>query len=69
MARDASGESRVVGRPEVSSTRSDGETIFIPESQFGSRRLLSYVGLTLRAPPIGHLPSPLRLRGRAGAPM
>ena len=46
MARDASGESRVVGRPEVSSTRSDGETIFIPESQFGSRRLLSYVGLT-----------------------
>ena len=35
----------MVGRPEVSSTRPDGQTIFLPEAEFENRRMLSYVGL------------------------
>ena len=45
MARGAGGGRKMFGRPEVSATRSDGQTIFIPEKQLGDRRLLSYVGI------------------------
>ena len=45
MARGPHGEGRLIGRPEVSATRRDGQTIFIPERKLGNRRLLSYVGI------------------------
>jgi PAS domain S-box-containing protein len=39
------GAGRVFGRPEVSTVRPDGHTIFFPESEAGEQRLLIYVGL------------------------